>query len=114
MPYSAGQYSSQPSSPANPTRRARTGTSPTVVSRIVRYGKSAPASDSGVSGASRSRERGPHSAKQAQQPGLAAQPAQVVPAQRGAGDHQVLVGGEPGHRDVQLDAGPLVERLGVD
>ena len=37
-PYSAGQYSSQPSSPTYVTRDAMHGTSPTVISRAVMYG----------------------------------------------------------------------------
>ena len=84
------------------------------------------ARDCGVSGASSSRDRGPHSPKQAQPPVTSAirtdsplrracrrsQP-EVVRPERGAGDHQELVGGHPGHGHVQLDAGAVVERLGV-
>ena len=65
MPYSAGQYSSQPSSPTYVTRRPRTGTSATVRSRADMYGNASSSSGSGVSGASTSRARGPQIPKHA-------------------------------------------------
>ena len=45
--------------------------------------------------------------------GLPAQPGRVVRAERGAGDHQERVGGQPGHGEVRLDAAARVERLRV-
>ena len=109
------------------TRSARTGTSATVVSRSDGYGKSAFASDAGVSGASSvTRPRAPQPEARpgarhvrdphvgAGQPGLAAQPAQVVRPERRARDDEERVGGEPRHRHVHLDAAALVQRLRVD
>src|SRR5207247_1578141 len=63
-PNSAWAYSSQPSSPTYVTRSARTGTRPSVIGRLVRYGN-APFDRSSVdSGVRMSRARGPHSPKQ--------------------------------------------------
>ena len=47
------------------------------------------------------------------EPGLLAQPGQVVVAERGAGDHPEPLLGEPGDGEVGLDAAAGVERLGV-
>ena len=104
------------------TRSARTGTSPTVSSRIDMYGKS---SGSGVSGARISPACGPHSAKHAQREvtsvsrhravlgQVAADPARVVVAERGAGDDLEQLLPDAGDREVALDPAPAVEHLGV-
>jgi hypothetical protein len=64
-PNSAGQYSSQPSSPTYVTRSARTGTSPTAMSRQLMYGNASFPRSAVVHSASSARAFGPQSAKQA-------------------------------------------------
>ena len=94
--------------------------------RAVRYGKPSSVRSSRVAEARMSRARGPHSAvadatgrdvvkQHAAVVGqVPPEPAEVVLPDRRAGDQQEAVRGDPGDRQVALDAAAAVEQLGVD